>query len=388
MGNMSMRTVDIEKVKQCVSYDSKTGNFIRIKDATINKKGDLATSKQPDGYLLLPIGKSQYLAHRIAWLYQYGVMPSGFIDHINGIRDDNRIDNLRVVSPCENTWNTKKHLDNKSGYKGVYYHKLNNTWRASIMAKGKKYHIGLFKTPELAYEAYCTFAKKLFGEYARVAQRGTIISKSLLPILAGAGLAAATGGAATPLLGAGAAGGTGAAGAGAAGLGMAGNALAAQGAAGLLGGAGAAAAGYGAPVAGGLLSGGTAAMGGETLASNGLEAGQGLMGDGVSVGNTIESEMMANPYTGGFDNLNGFERVGQRVEGFMDGGGMDNLGKFKNAFAGQQQQPQQQPQNTEQSVSLAGQPQPEQGAMANVYGQQPYDLASIQELLRQRAYYG
>jgi hypothetical protein len=132
-------------------------------------------------------------------------------------------------------------------------------------------------------------------------------------------------------------------------------------------------------------------MGGETLASNGLEAGKGLMGDGVSVGNTIESEMMANPYTGGFDNLNGFERVGQRVEGFMDGGGMDKLGKFKNAFTGQQQQPQQQPQNSEYHGPVAQQGQQQQDAgMTQVYGQSPQQLASLEELLRQRmgGYYG
>lgn len=176
-----------------------------------------------------------------------------------------------------------------------------------------------------------------------------------MPLLAGVGLAGATGGLAAPALGA--AGGEAAMGAG---LGLAGDALAAQGAAGLLGSAGAAAAGYGAPAAIGLgAAGGTGAMGGTAPFGN----------NGEFVGNTIESELSANPYTGGFDNLNGLERMGQRVSGFLDEGGMDTLGKFKGAFNSPQQQPQE-PQNREISGQpVQAQPEQQQGQMPYVYGQ-------------------
>lgn len=187
------------------------------------------------------------------------------------------------------------------------------------------------------------------------------MGKSLLPILAGVGLAAATGGLGAGAVGA--AGGTGAAGAGAAGgLGLAGDALAAQGAAGLLGSAGATAAGYGMPTAMGA-----GAVGG--VGASGIEPATAAFGpNGEYSGSTIASELSPNSYTGGYDSLNGLERIGQRVGGLLDNGGMDSLGKLKGAFGGQQQQPQE-PQNRE----ITGQPvqsQPEQqGQVPYVYGQ-------------------
>ena len=199
--------------------------------------------------------------------------------------------------------------------------------------------------------------------------KGQIMGKDLLPILAGVGLAAATGGAAAPAIGA--AGGTGAAGAGAAaGLG-AGNALAAQGAAGLLGGAGATAAGYGAPMAL-SASGGAGAMSGLDNAATAT-----FGPNNEFTGQTIASELTANPYTGGFDSLSGIDRVGQRISGFLDDGGMDTLGKVKNAFGRQQEQPQQ-AQNTEVSAPVAPQEQ-QQGAMPFVYGQPQIQLTDEQK---------
>lgn len=194
------------------------------------------------------------------------------------------------------------------------------------------------------------------------------MSKDLLPILAGVGLAGATGG----LSGLGAAGVGAEGGAAALGAGMAGDALAAQGAAGLLGSAGAAAAGYAAPamgvgasgIASGISNGGTAAFG----------------NNGEFVGNTIESELTANPYTGGFDSLNGFERMGQRVGGLMDDGSFNKLGDIKRMIGGQQQQ---QPQDQNREISggaVQGMSQPSNMG-AYVYNQgQP----NIQEIERQR----
>lgn len=183
------------------------------------------------------------------------------------------------------------------------------------------------------------------------------MGKNLMPVLGGlgiAGLAAMTGGASLPGTLA-AAEGAGAAGAvGLGGAGLAGDALAAQGAAGLLGGAGAEAAGYG----GASLLGGASGIAGGEIGSNGivgldeamnastqnaLGAGRGFMGDGVSIGNTIEADgLTANSFTGGYDKLNGMERFGQRLQGMMDGGGSNNLSKAFKFMKNGQQQPQQQ----------------------------------------------
>ena len=186
------------------------------------------------------------------------------------------------------------------------------------------------------------------------------MGKSLLPALIGGAAILGSGGLATPAVGAGAAGGTAAMGAGAA----AGNALAAQGAAGLLGSAGAAAAGYGAPAA----LGGSIGVG---AAGNAVpEAATASFGpNGEFTGNTIASELSANPYTGGYDSLNGLERLGQRVGGFFDDGGFDKVNKFKGLFGGQEQPQQQQPQDKVISGgAVQGGQEPSQMG-APVYGQ-------------------
>lgn len=168
-----------------------------------------------------------------------------------------------------------------------------------------------------------------------------------------------SGGLFSPAVGAGAAGGTAAMGAG-----LAGDALAAQGAAGLLGSAGAAAAGYGAPVA---LGGGALGVG--AAGNTGIDAATASFGpNGEYTGNTIASELSANPYTGGYDSLNGLERAGQRIGGFFDDGGLDKLGKFKGLFGGQEQ-PQEQPRDKVISGgAVQGGQEPSQMG-APVYGQ-------------------
>lgn len=185
------------------------------------------------------------------------------------------------------------------------------------------------------------------------------MGKSLLPALIGGAAILGSGGLATPAVGAGASGGTAAMGAG-----LAGDALAAQGAAGLLGSAGAAAAGYGAPAA----LGGSIGVG---AAGNAVpEAATASFGpNGEFTGNTIASELSANPYTGGYDSLNGLERVGQRVGGFFDEGGFDKVNKFKGLFGGQEQPQQQQPQDKVISGgAVQGGEEPSQMG-APVYGQ-------------------
>lgn len=108
--------------------------------------------------------------HRIivSRMLERELLSDEFVDHINGNTLDNRRSNLRLVDAQTNTFNTRKHSDNKSGYKGVVYDKANNKWRSEIMHSGKKHWLGRFDTPEEAYEAYCNAAKLLHGEYARL----------------------------------------------------------------------------------------------------------------------------------------------------------------------------------------------------------------------------
>ena len=93
---------------------------------------------------------------------------SGFeIDHVDGDKLNNRRSNLRLVTHAENMLNSPKQSNNKSGYKGVTFHKVAQKWAAQIGFKWGKYHLGLFASPEEAYMAYCEAAKRLHKTFAR-----------------------------------------------------------------------------------------------------------------------------------------------------------------------------------------------------------------------------
>lgn len=98
-----------------------------------------------------------------------GTIPKGFlIDHIDGNSLNNRRSNLRLATRQENNRNRKKSKNNTSGYKGVCFDKYKKKWVATIGVDGKVIWLGRFKTPELAYEAYCEAAIKYHGEFARL----------------------------------------------------------------------------------------------------------------------------------------------------------------------------------------------------------------------------
>ncbi len=118
------------------------------------------------GYIIIDLDGKRYGAHRIIWKWYYGTEPKETIDHINGIKDDNRIENLREATHLENSQNVvnlKK--NNKSGYVGVCWHEKAGKWRATFSYEGKTMHLGLFDT---AYEAHLVReakAKELQGEF-------------------------------------------------------------------------------------------------------------------------------------------------------------------------------------------------------------------------------
>jgi hypothetical protein len=105
-------------------------------------------------------------AHHIVWLMHYGKLPRECLDHINGARDDNRIENLREVSHSQNSWNQGAHHDNPTGLKGVTWSKSRGKWRARICVRYKRHFLGWFDTKEAAHAAYCDAAARLHGEFA------------------------------------------------------------------------------------------------------------------------------------------------------------------------------------------------------------------------------
>lgn len=154
------------RLKQVLSYNPDTGVFTRnITVSSRAKKGDIAGCNHSGGYKVITIDGYKLYCHHLAWLYTYGEWPK-YIDHINGIPSDNRISNLRKASHGQNMQNRKIHKNNKSGYKGVYWHKQCQKWCANIRLNGKHIHLGLYESAEEAHQVYLNKAEELFGEFS------------------------------------------------------------------------------------------------------------------------------------------------------------------------------------------------------------------------------
>jgi hypothetical protein len=127
-------------------------------------KGQQAGTRNPDGYRKISVYGERLKEHQLVFLYFNGYIPKE-IDHINGVRDDNRIENLRSVTRSQNIMNSSGRSDSKLGVKGVGL--KDGLYRARITLDGKQIHLGKFKTLELAVQARTEAAKMLHKEYAR-----------------------------------------------------------------------------------------------------------------------------------------------------------------------------------------------------------------------------
>jgi hypothetical protein len=147
-------SLSYEEASRIFSYNPETGEIIwKVMFSTKNKVGDVAGGYDERGYLRLRVHGHNYRLHRLAWLLHYGRWPKGNIDHINGVRDDNRIANLREVGQQENAKNRALNKNNVSGTSGVYWFRPSNKWRAQI-AVGRQYKsLGLYEKKEDAIKA-------------------------------------------------------------------------------------------------------------------------------------------------------------------------------------------------------------------------------------------
>jgi hypothetical protein len=104
--------------------------------------------------LIIESKKYRIRGHRLAWYLHYGHLPNNSIDHIDGNRNNNKIQNLRDVTAQQNQWNHTK-------AKGYYWHKSSNKFCAYIKINGKMKHLGLFQTKQEARNAYLK-AKEIY----------------------------------------------------------------------------------------------------------------------------------------------------------------------------------------------------------------------------------
>lgn len=153
----------LEIAQETLSYDAETGDFRWTRPQAVwIAAGDIAGSlHKHTGYRYIGIAGKKHKAHRLAWLMTYGELPPSGVDHINGVRHDNRLVNLRLATYAENQQNRKLDVRNKSGYTGVFWSKELKRWRARICVNRKITNLGVFDTPELAHDAYVVAKAKL-----------------------------------------------------------------------------------------------------------------------------------------------------------------------------------------------------------------------------------
>lgn len=161
-------TLSRDRLLEVLDYDQESGLFEwKISTSDRVKPGDLAGGPGTGGYTMIGIDGLRYRAHRLAWLYIYGLWPSRGLDHRNGIPDDNRISNLREATQTQNNANSKRSTRNTSGLKGVSLFRPTGRWQAQIRIYRQSIHLGFYSTREEAHRIYCDKARELFGEFAR-----------------------------------------------------------------------------------------------------------------------------------------------------------------------------------------------------------------------------
>ena len=167
VSGMAKPDISQEYLHSILHYDPDTGVFTnKVHRSANSRAGDVAGSMAGEGYLLIGINKRRYLAHRLAWFYIHGVWPDNMIDHIDGVRHNNALNNLRQATNAENLRNQPKQAHNTSGYKGVTWKADRQKYRAYTKSATKQVHLGYFDTAEEAHAAYCKAIRKYHGEFS------------------------------------------------------------------------------------------------------------------------------------------------------------------------------------------------------------------------------
>lgn len=153
MQGMKPENIDHDRLKTLVAYDPKTGLFTWALPRRRCRPGDKAGCRMRNGYTVIRLDDQLFYAHRLAWFYVHKQWPAQQIDHVNGDRADNRLENLREATNAQNAQNHQKiRKTNTSGFSGV--RRENKKWLAEIKVNYKPIRLGLFETPEEAHEVY------------------------------------------------------------------------------------------------------------------------------------------------------------------------------------------------------------------------------------------
>lgn len=161
-------TLTVEEVREMFSYDPADGVLRwRLDRSPKARAGAPVGCIHRSGYLVTLIRRKNYQVHRLIWAFVYGCWPPEHVDHVNGVRSDNRLQNIRACSPSENGRNKGRQVNNTTGFKGVSFCSREGRYQTTCRVNGRKKWIGYFDTPEEASIAYEAFAKRHHGEFYR-----------------------------------------------------------------------------------------------------------------------------------------------------------------------------------------------------------------------------
>lgn len=153
--------MDLVAIDQALRYDPVTGLFTFKRNRKKFKAGDVLSTRNGKGYFQCWIKGRVYTAHRMAWALYHNQDPGALqIDHINMIRTDNRIVNLRLANSSLNNHNIK--VSGVSGVKGVFRIRNSSKWKAMIRKDGQLHYLGCFASIDEAQRAYATAAQTLY----------------------------------------------------------------------------------------------------------------------------------------------------------------------------------------------------------------------------------
>lgn len=154
-----------DDIHELMDYDPKTGFFQWKKKRRGIQTGVFLGTDNGFGYKRISVLGKSYYAHRLAWFYVHGEWPDQ-IDHINGIKSDNRIKNLRNVNCQQNAQNkTKAQKNSLSQTLGVSWHKKAKKWQAHICVFKERKYLGLFEKIEDAEKAFNKEKARILNEY-------------------------------------------------------------------------------------------------------------------------------------------------------------------------------------------------------------------------------
>jgi len=159
---MAKQIISVDVLRSVLDYNQDTGSMKWSKYVGPNARiGADAGFVNPKGYVVIGFRGSQFFAHRIAWQMAHGECPEQEIDHINGNRQDNRIENLRLATRRVNCENQRKaHKNNATGLLGVTKER-NGTFSSTIRHMGKTIHLGNWDTKHQAHEMYVLAKRRI-----------------------------------------------------------------------------------------------------------------------------------------------------------------------------------------------------------------------------------